>query len=758
MVAVPMMRGKVSCSPVYLIGESKVGAVQEYVLRGSRGAGGVAWVFEEEILQQSALERKTRRAASLKPHMASMLVSSAGAVVAKTSSSRRMPQRNKIVCVGWDPEGILGPPQRGHIARIELKRRLEKDAVARDEFDRQLREEREQRRKRREARVVPETIEGLIEYFLDTEAREIEVEIARLRPRLNKEFFDHVQAELGQLRFAINKTTEVEDRLVELEAMQKVLLEGTEAYDKMQIDLFSAKERLMKILQSKDRKSTVLEMVEKNELNRSILALLDENIASAHSSNQTSPTVEYGSKEESETWIVSHRPSPPSLRPDRPLAVSKRKRKIRAATSKEAMPRTMHKDTENHDNNNQKVYPQPVDESANQNKESMDVLIRKIFNNISSLKAAYIQLQDAHTPYDPDKIHVADKLVIEELMKLSELKHSYREKNPKLMSSSSKDAYLLAEIQEQQSLLKTYETMVKKFQSQIQTRDSEIVQIQQQIQESDQIKLKLEKKLKQRGLLSKEAEGVGEENNFFSVELTPGLFSSAVDTAYKSIHDFSKPLINMMKAAGWDLDAAANAIEPAVVYSKRVHKKYAFESHICQKMFSGFQEENFSMEPSNISGSHESFFHQFLAVRSMDPLDILSQNPDSVFGKFSRKKYLMVVHPKMEASFFGNLDQRNHVMNGGHPRTPFYQAFLKLAKSVWLLHRLAYSFDPRVKIFKVSRGTQFSEVYMESVVKNIILAEGESSPEVGLMVMPGFMIGGSVVQSQVYLSGVSCAE
>ncbi|RWW71602.1 hypothetical protein BHE74_00020644 [Ensete ventricosum] len=92
-----------------------------------------------------------------------------------------------------DPEGILGPPQRGHIARLDLKQRLEKDTVTREAFDRQLREEREQRRKRREvwdafphashARVVPETTEGLIEYFLDTEARDIEVEIGRLRPR-----------------------------------------------------------------------------------------------------------------------------------------------------------------------------------------------------------------------------------------------------------------------------------------------------------------------------------------------------------------------------------------------------------------------------------------------------------------------------------------------------------------------------------------------------------------------------------------------
>lgn len=422
------------------------------------------------------------------------------------------------------------------------------------------------------------------------------------------------------------------------------------------------------------------------------------------------------------------------------------------------MLRTGSKENQNHENNSQKVYPQPMDETVNPKKESMDTLIAKIFNNLSSLKAAYIQLQDAHTPYDPDKIQAADKLVIEELMKLSELKHSYRDKNPRPASTSPQDPRLAAEIQEQQSLLKTYEVMVKKFQSQIQNRDSEIIQLQQQIQESNQRKLKLEKKLKQRGLLSKEPEEFEEENHFFSVELTPALFSSAVETAYKFIHDFSKPLINMMKAAGWDLDAAAQAIDPSVVYGKRAHKKYAFESHICQKMFSGFQEESFAVDAGNLTISSEGFFHQFLAVRAMDPLDVLSQSPDSVFGKFCRSKYLVVVHPKMESSFFGNLDQRNYVLSGGHPRTPFYQAFLKLAKSVWVLHRLAYSFEPKVQVFQVKGGSEFSEVYMESVVKNIIVGENEEKPKVGLMVMPGFMVGGSVIQAQVYLSGVKSSE
>ncbi|KAG0474323.1 hypothetical protein HPP92_014009 [Vanilla planifolia] len=422
------------------------------------------------------------------------------------------------------------------------------------------------------------------------------------------------------------------------------------------------------------------------------------------------------------------------------------------------MLRTGPKENPGHDINNQKVYPQPIEEAMKQNKDSMETLVLKIFNNISTLKAAYIQLQDAHTPYDPDKIQAADKLVVEELMKLSELKHAYREQKPKLASSSPQDSRLLAEIQEQQSLLKTYDVMVKKFQSQIQNRENEVLQLQQQIEESQQRKLKLEKKLKQRGLLSGESEISEEETNFFSIELTPSLFASAVESAYKAIHDFSKPMINMMKAAGWNLDAATSAIEPSVIYARRAHKKYAFESNICQRMFSGFHEESFSIETGNLNVSNDGFFHQFLAIRAMDPLDVLSQSPDSVFGKFCRNKYLLVVHPKMESSFFGNLDQRNFVMNGGHPRTPFYQAFLKLAKSIWLLHRLAYSFDPSARVFQVRCGAEYSEVYMESVVKNVILNDGEQRPKVGLMMMPGFVVGGSVMQSLVYLSGAKYAE
>ncbi|KAJ4953556.1 hypothetical protein NE237_030388 [Protea cynaroides] len=204
-----------------------------------------------------------------------------------SSISRWRPRNSCIRCV-WDPEGLFGSkqPQTGHLARIEFKRRLEKDAEAREAFENHVREEQERRRILRQSRELPETPAEMIEYFLDTEAQELEFEIARLRPRLNQEFFSHLQIELGQLKFAVSRTEAMEDRLAELETMQKVLLEGTEAHDKMQVDLIKVKESLTKILTSKDVKATLLEMVERNELNRSLLALLDENIANAHKTGQ----------------------------------------------------------------------------------------------------------------------------------------------------------------------------------------------------------------------------------------------------------------------------------------------------------------------------------------------------------------------------------------------------------------------------------------------------------------------------------------
>lgn len=198
------------------------------------------------------------------------------------------PQRGllQITNVGWDPEGILGAPVPHHITRRSYQKKIAEDAEYKEKMERQLEAEKEARRLAREARVVPDSHKDLLEFFLTTEGQEMEFEVARCRPRLTEEFFSFLKAEIGSLRFAVNQTVEIEDRIGELEVLQKVLREGIEAYDKLTTDLVDAKERLSRILSSNDKKATLLEMAGENQLDRPLLALLDENIATATKANQ----------------------------------------------------------------------------------------------------------------------------------------------------------------------------------------------------------------------------------------------------------------------------------------------------------------------------------------------------------------------------------------------------------------------------------------------------------------------------------------
>nr|BAD95424.1 hypothetical protein [Arabidopsis thaliana] len=79
-----------------------------------------------------------------------------------------------------------------------------------------------------------------------------------------------------------------------------------------------------------------------------------------------------------------------------------------------------------------------------------------------------------------------------------------------------------------------------------------------------------------------------------------------------------------------------------------------------------------------------------------------------------------------------------------------------MAKRIWLLHCLALSFEREAEIFRVPKGCRFSEVYMKSVAEEAFFPAAESSPEseprVAFTVVPGFRIGKTSIQCEVYLS------
>ncbi|KAJ4891334.1 hypothetical protein Rs2_31082 [Raphanus sativus] len=340
-----------------------------------------------------------------------------------------------------------------------------------------------------------------------------------------------------------------------------------------------------------------------------------------------------------------------------------------------------------------------------------DAEVSKLFDTVTALKLAYLEFQRAHLPYDPDKIIEADNLVVSHLETLRRLKRLYL-KTKQLQAKAELDAAsclnrLRDEVEANEKRLWELKTQLKPKESEIHT-----------LKETLNCLVAENKKLEER---------------LVSVSSFEFVFRSAS----KSIHDFAKPLITLMKATDWNLEKAVESIVGNVTYAKNSDKKFAFESYIVRRMFHGMK-----LNPYDVT--------ELMSLD--DPLDALTAFPDSAFARFCGRKYLLVVHPSMEASFFGNLDMRGLVMLGKHPRTVFYRIFAKMAKWVWVLGSFAASLDLKAKIFVVGRGTKFSSGHMESVVGDDAREEEEEDLRVEFITMPGYKVGDSVFKSHVYLS------
>ncbi|KAK9076254.1 hypothetical protein SSX86_004587 [Deinandra increscens subsp. villosa] len=414
--------------------------------------------------------------------------------------------------------------------------------------------------------------------------------------------------------------------------------------------------------------------------------------------------------------------------------------RIRAATNVDS--KVLHKSLPkpNHENHHLHEETEKI-----QNKAAMDALIAKVFATLSSVKATYAELQDAQSPYDPERIQSADQQIVSELKRLSELKQSFLKNH--IDNSCCENTVMLSEIQEQKNLVKTYDLTNKKLVNQSRLKDSEIMISKQKLEEIERENKLIERRLNSSGPL----------NLQFS-KLTSNDVVAFLKHAVKSVRSFVKLMITEMELANWDIDSAVRSIHPGAVYWNESHRCFAFESFVCREMFDGFGNRSFSSSGSGrrpVEQREQLFYDRFTELNELKYLkarEYITWKPASPFAKFCWSKYVQLVHPKMELSLFGNLNQRKNVVSGNFPETTFFESFSEVAKRFWLLHCLVFSFDPNgASVFRVRNGSRFSEVFMESVNEEAFLSP-EKSPEVAFTVVPGLKLGESVVQCQVYLS------
>lgn len=381
-------------------------------------------------------------------------------------------------------------------------------------------------------------------------------------------------------------------------------------------------------------------------------------------------------------------------------------------------------------------------------KEAIGSFLANLFARISAIKASYVQLQLAQSPYDPDMIQSSDLAIVTELKQVSELKQAYF-KNQLVIPHPDCDpnGAFAAQIEEQQNLIKTYQITINKLKADLKIKDSESLTLQDELLEAEKKNRVLDSKL-HRG------QSLSVLDDLHPSGLNSTHFLTFLRCTFKSIQSFVKLMEKEMESAGWDLNAAATAIQPEVIkWMKPKHRTSVFESYVCSKMFSNFHHKSFNFDAleDRLMWSPPEFFQEFTQLRYVEQTKKLSQH--SAISSFVRAKYLELVHQKMEELFFGSLNHRAVLSSGqGFPNSTFFNKFVEMARRVWLLHCLFFSFkqDSDRSIFQVRRGSRFSEVYMESVVDEDKASNRPAT--VGFTVAPGFKMCSTLIQCKVFLS------
>ncbi|CAK9205998.1 unnamed protein product [Sphagnum troendelagicum] len=204
---------------------------------------------------------------------------------------------------------------------------------------------------------------------------------------------------------------------------------------------------------------------------------------------------------------------------------------------------------------------------------------------------------------------------------------------------------------------------------------------------------------------------------------------------------------------------------PQVCFQRRVHEKYAWEYWISSHLFHGFENAFFGLphlDMFNAVSNPERYRADcFLAFQEMSTksssTDEMAQTmlQCSRFREFCRTKFLQVIPSCLEHVLFGNFYHSCAII--AHGKFPsnvhhIFHRFLVVAKAVWILHKLAWSFEPPARIIWATPAMHYDGAIMESVMASEDLEKTNDLGKVAFVIAPGFCVRNTIVRrSQVYL-------
>ncbi|CAM6119718.1 unnamed protein product [Calypogeia fissa] len=189
-------------------------------------------------------------------------------------------------------------------------------------------------------------------------------------------------------------------------------------------------------------------------------------------------------------------------------------------------------------------------------------------------------------------------------------------------------------------------------------------------------------------------------------------------------------------------------------FARASHSSHYIKSRVNRILFDGFENESFNtmlgaskfLDPNK---RKEMFYNYYL--REKDLLKSEDDVNDTQFEEFYEMKvrsFQSSILPRDCAE--EKFEATSSLIEFGG--SDLVATFKSAAKTVWLLHKLAFSFEPPATIFKVADGADLDPKYMESTIMKLDDDE-RLVPKVGFMIDPGLRLHGEVIRPcDVYLA------
>ncbi|XP_024360825.1 uncharacterized protein [Physcomitrium patens] len=238
---------------------------------------------------------------------------------------------------------------------------------------------------------------------------------------------------------------------------------------------------------------------------------------------------------------------------------------------------------------------------------------------------------------------------------------------------------------------------------------------------------------------------------------TPALFVNALNAVKDASINFCKLLRPYVQNSRFDaLQERTGAV------SRSGHSKFQHQAFVCSILFESFEYESFHSSHASMSKpvwTPQSCFQQYQVhdiKKFPDMVERVIQMDsqiDKSLRKFCFERFFKFVHEAEIKDHFSDSEGKFYYVGQNPQDLKFFTSFCKLAVSVWLLHRLAFSFRQPARKFIVDRGISLDLARMCSVVP---LDDPSSEEEVqglkvGFYVLPGFDIGNSTIPCEVYV-------